>query len=812
MKTIKRTIHQPTTTISNFITVKDDDIGDILFGCPPEVVKYFNSKNIPIPSYIVIPQRIFRKGKNYFDLEFVVNTILFPKQNKKSITVACTESQEESVRTLLQVSLFGPYLKDLFSSLLFESLTRLRLGKLQKNSLKRITEQIGENSELYSHFKEIMSLRPAKEIVLSKMRPVLRQLLGNISWIERGSQKRIYGLIAGAYVEAAMMKHEMDVFSVCEKEKRDEFINRFISFKIFDSKGNVTLTNREGSKLKICQTKFGTFKLYKKGRLIDSFDLQLVNRNERFLQIAPSPLEIPEFGVTFLGSGTGFDPDTCTNCFIIWINGKGIAVDLLVNCEDRFRQLGIASSDVTHIFLSHLHSDHDAGVIEKILIGEKSHLLTSNIIFDSFLKKAEAVTKFTKSSIRDFVYFTALKAGKEIRVPGIDRTYITFDYSLHSIPTGRFKLRYKSLSGKEIKIGFSSDTKFDKKLVNKLYKNGTITAGRRDDILGFLWDCDLIIHEAGGGTLHTEAKDLMVLPAQVRKKCILTHTDKKMRNFKGFRYAKEGETISLIKQKYPHAISDFMPLIKNTGIFPRFTSKQFDNLIRNSSIETFSKNQYVFKQESIGRKLYIILSGFAEVIKNGKALSIYEKGSFFGELALINRDCKRMTSIRAKSKLQLLGIDKFFYEKYHLSTIIKERIYELTNYFADSTNSSLIGYISRGEFLIFMKGEDIITFGDTSRDVYILISGEVDILDSEERLIAHVTDVEVLGEMAFLKDIPRTATVKVTSKQATAIHLDFKLFAEISDKFPSFYATALKKMERRWDAVWGGVDMKVNSG
>jgi CRP-like cAMP-binding protein len=111
-----------------------------------------------------------------------------------------------------------------------------------------------------------------------------------------------------------------------------------------------------------------------------------------------------------------------------------------------------------------------------------------------------------------------------------------------------------------------------------------------------------------------------------------------------------------------------------------------------------------------------------------------------------------------------------------------------------------------------MKGEDIITFGDTSRDVYILISGEVDILDSEERLIAHVTDVEVLGEMAFLKDIPRTATVKVTSKQATAIHLDFKLFAEISDKFPSFYATALKKMERRWDAVWGGVDMKVNSG
>ena len=267
-----------------------------------------------------------------------------------------------------------------------------------------------------------------------------------------------------------------------------------------------------------------------------------------------------------------------------------------------------------------------------------------------------------------------------------------------------------------------------------------------------------------------------------------------------FRFANDGETISLIKQKYPHSIKDFIPLIKNTGLFPKFTSKQFDNLLRNTAIRTFSKGQYVFKQGSIGHKFYIILSGFAEVVKNGKTISIYEKGSFFGELALINKDKKRRTSIKAKSKLLLLEIERSQYEKFHLSTIIKERIYELTNYFADTTNSSLIGYISRGEFLIYMKGENIITFGDTSRDVFILISGEVDILDCEDRLIVHVTDIEVLGEMAFLKNIPRTATVKVTSRRATAICLDFKLFAKISDKFPFFYATALKKMDRRWEA------------
>ena len=93
MKSIKRTVHQPTTTNSNFTIVEDDDLGNILFGCPPEVVKYFNSKKLQIPSYIVIPQRIFRKGKNYFDLEFVVYTILFSKNtNNRSITVVCSNS------------------------------------------------------------------------------------------------------------------------------------------------------------------------------------------------------------------------------------------------------------------------------------------------------------------------------------------------------------------------------------------------------------------------------------------------------------------------------------------------------------------------------------------------------------------------------------------------------------------------------------------------------------------------------------------------------------------------------------------------
>ena len=199
---------------------------------------------------------------------------------------------------------------------------------------------------------------------------------------------------------------------------------------------------------------------------------------------------------------------------------SGQSVDLLANCEEHFMSHGIASNDVSHIFLSHMHADHDAGIIEKIMWGEKSYLLTSRPIFDSFLRKAEALTSVEKDKIKNLVNFVNLEPGKEIPLPGIDRAFITFDYSFHSIPSGRFKLRYRGLNGKEMTIGFSGDTRFDKKLLHKVCKDGIITSERRDQILGFLWDCDHIIHEAGGGLLHTRVEELLKLPATKKRKQI----------------------------------------------------------------------------------------------------------------------------------------------------------------------------------------------------------------------------------------------------------------------------------------------------
>ena len=214
MKTVKRTIHHPTTTNSNFIIVKDKDIGSIMFGCPPELVKFFNKEKEPLPNIIVIPQRTFRKGVNYFDLEFVAYSILFFSKSKEPLNIVCTELQEERIRVVLQEALFGPVFKEIFHSFLFWTLKKLSLNKEQEKYLRKIIEHVVNNKDLSSRFEELMKKGYEEDEIITRIGRFFCKYLENVNWIKKFSRRGIYKLITTAYVNAAMLKRETNVFSI----------------------------------------------------------------------------------------------------------------------------------------------------------------------------------------------------------------------------------------------------------------------------------------------------------------------------------------------------------------------------------------------------------------------------------------------------------------------------------------------------------------------------------------------------------------------------------------------------------------------
>ena len=72
---------------------------------------------------------------------------------------------------------------------------------------------------------------------------------------------------------------------------------------------------------------------------------------------------------------------------------------------------------------------------------------------------------------------------------------------------------------------YSSDTMNDPQYIEQLYAEGVLTKDRRDFLINFPRDRDVIFHEAGIPPIHTPLSCLCSLPADIRKRMYLVHVN-----------------------------------------------------------------------------------------------------------------------------------------------------------------------------------------------------------------------------------------------------------------------------------------------
>ncbi len=103
----------------------------------------------------------------------------------------------------------------------------------------------------------------------------------------------------------------------------------------------------------------------------------------------------------------------------------------------------------------------------------------------------------------------------------------------------------------------------------------------------------------------------------------------------------------------------------------------------------------------------------------------------------------------------------------------------------------------------FPVGNVIFEAGESSREMYVIQSGEVQISiwdNGQERLVARLGPTEFFGEMAVLNGEPRSATVAVT-KEAKMLVFDPQSFASLVKGNPAVAVKMLKKMAGRLRAA-----------
>jgi len=92
-------------------------------------------------------------------------------------------------------------------------------------------------------------------------------------------------------------------------------------------------------------------------------------------------------------------------------------------------------------------------------------------------------------------------------------------------------------------------------------------------------------------------------------------------------------------------------------------------------------------------------------------------------------------------------------------------------------------------------GEELFKKGDTGRHMYVIKSGEVQVIVGNH-VFETVSAGGLIGEMALISDDPRSATVRATV-ESTLVPIDQKRFAFLTQQTPFFALRVMRLMSDR---------------
>lgn len=240
--------------------------------------------------------------------------------------------------------------------------------------------------------------------------------------------------------------------------------------------------------------------------------------------------------------------------------------------------------------------------------------------------------------------------------------------------------------------------------------------------------------------------------------------------------------------------------------------------------ESFAAGEIIFRQGDIPDKFYIITSGNVNIIyraSSGRDVLINKlrAGDYFGEIGM-SRNTLRAATVQAETAVSVMAMrQQTFTSWLNQSNLNRDEIDELIE--KRTTNvPPLTAYESKPEQPVtpkmntgelrqqFTRPQDesvlqsydankiIMELGDTAEYFYILVEGEVEILEDDGTQVALLKAGDYFGEMGVMADKLRSATVR-TRTPVQVIIFDRKMFRTWMEKSPFSQKSILTTIEKR---------------
>lgn len=238
-------------------------------------------------------------------------------------------------------------------------------------------------------------------------------------------------------------------------------------------------------------------------------------------------------------------------------------------------------------------------------------------------------------------------------------------------------------------------------------------------------------------------------------------------------------------------------------LFSDLPKNAFILLLEQMHMRSVLPGEVIIKEGDVDDSMYIISSGRVKVTKSSDTgsdlvLAHLSDGAFFGEMALLS-ESPRTASVIAEEETLLFEVSRDV-----LAQVVKNfssvqgillRFYRqrlLANLMATSPIFRALDPNQRRTLIEQFKSrevpanEKLLEEGQKGDGLYMLLSGRAEVsknIDGKRKILAHLKEGDVFGEMSLLSNNPVSANIKAL-KKSIVLKLTKKTFGELVSTHP----------------------------
>jgi CRP-like cAMP-binding protein len=233
------------------------------------------------------------------------------------------------------------------------------------------------------------------------------------------------------------------------------------------------------------------------------------------------------------------------------------------------------------------------------------------------------------------------------------------------------------------------------------------------------------------------------------------------------------------------------------------SQESFIAVARTLTILRLKQGQLVMRQGDVGDSLFLVASGelvvFVDTPQGPRDVARLFENTLFGEMALITGQ-PRTASVAVVGEADVIQVSKAALLQVMLSVpsvrdaldrFSRERLIknllQTSPLFAPFTKSQQGELLRRFEGHELVAGVDIITEGEPGKGLFLILSGEVDVVKDAASpspvTLARLKSGEMFGEMSLVTDQPTSATVRAATA-ATVLFLAREYVERLAEAVP----------------------------